>query len=166
MIITKSSAIAKINDSETKLFAKVCEKGINDLTCKNTEFTKDFELSNDQQEYGLNKFSSLESLELNNFAKGSISDEFGVTVQIVKKKAFVKCYKSDRLILEIAMSVNQLESLEDKYCYDLQRFDGTLPNQTYHMFYAGTYFLKSESGVLSTKLVDLRLLKFVNVLDI
>lgn len=164
MKITKSSAIAKTTDKDIKLFSKVCEKGINELTGKNTEFTKDFELSDEQQDYNLNKLSYLKNLEPNTFVKGSISDEFGITVQIVKNKAFMKCYQENKLVLEIAMSVNQLESLEDKYCYDLQRFDDTLPNQIYHLFYAGTFFLKED--LLSSKLVDLRLLKFVNVLDI
>lgn len=166
-LYTKSSAEAKITDEDIAVFSKVCEKGINEFTDKNTEFTAGFELTEDQGfKYGLKKSRVLKELELNQFAKLAISDKFKVAVEIKGKKVFMKCYQSDSLVLEIAMSKTQLEAIEDKFYYDIEIFDEEIPRQKYQLFFAGTFMRKTTEGPLSSKLTDLRLLKIVNMYDV
>lgn len=166
-LYTKSSADAKITEADIEIFSKVCEKGINELTDKNTEFTDNFELSVDQKfSHGLKKARVLKELESNQFAKLAISDKFKLAVEINKNKVFLKCYQSDNLILEISMSKKQLDALEDKYCYDLELFDNQLPSVKYHLFFAGTFMRTQTDGPLKSKLVDLRLMKFVDTRDL
>lgn len=167
ILYTKSSADAKISEADIEIFSKVCEKGINELTDKNTEFTDSFELSEEyKQSHSLKKARVLKELEINQFAKLAISDKFKLAVEINKSKVFLKCYQSDNLILEISMSKKQLEALEDKFCYDLELFDSQLPSVKYHLFFAGTFMRSQNEGPLKSKLVDLRLMKFVDTRDI
>lgn len=166
-LYTKSSADAKLTEDDIATFSKVCEKGINELTDRNTEFTEDFNLSQDlEYTYNLKKARVLKELQVNEFAKIAISDKFKLAVETIKNKVFLKCYQSEELILEISMSKKQLQALEDKYCYDLELFDGDVPQVKYHLFYAGTFMRTENNGVLKSKLVDLRLLKLVDTRDI
>lgn len=166
-LYTKSSAIAKVTDEDIKIFSKVCEKGINDFTDKNTEFTDNFELAEElQASHNLKKARVLKDLEINQFAKVAISDRFLLAVEIVKNKVFLKCYQGDTLILEINMSKAQLESIEDKYYYDLEKFTDCVPRVKYQIFYAGSFMRKNPDSPLSSKLIDLRLLKIVDLRDV
>lgn len=166
-LYTKSSAEAKLTDEDIKIFARVCEKGINEFTNNNTEFTDDFELDEEAKfNYGLKKMRVLKDLEQNQFSKCAISDKTGLLVEEVKNKVFLKCYQSEKLVLEISMSKKQLEAIEDKYYYDIERFDDELPRSRYQLFYAGTFMRKETEGPLSSKLTDLRLLKIVNMVDV
>lgn len=166
-LYTKSSAEAKLTETDIAVFSKVCEQGINELTDKNTEFTDSFKLTGEQEfTHSLKKARVLKELEVNQFAKLAISDKFKLAVETVKNKVFLKCYQSDKLVLEISMSSKQLAALEDKYYYDLELYDGELPNIKYHIFYAGTFMRTASDGALKSKLTDLRLLKFVDTRDI
>lgn len=166
-LFTKSSSEAKLTDEDIKIFARVCEKGINEFTQKNTQFTDTFELESEMQfQYGLKKFRSIKDLEPNQFCKAAVSDKYYVAIQLVKNKAFMKCYQSDKLVMEIAMSKAQLEAIEDKYYYDIERFTDNVPRNRYQVFYAGSYMRKQDCDYISTKLTDLRLLKIVNLLDV
>ncbi len=166
-LYTKSSAEAKMTDEDIKIFSKVCEKGINELTDKNTEFTDGFELGEDLKfSHGLKKARVLKELEVNQFAKLAISDKFKLAVEIVKNKVFLKCYQSENLILEISMSKKQLEALEDKFYYDFELFSDEVPAVKYHLFFAGTFMRSTSEGPLKSKLTDLRLLKFVDTRDL
>lgn len=166
-LYTKSSADAKLTEADIKLFSRVCEKGINEFTGNNTEFTTDFELDEETKfSFGLKKMRVLKELETNQFCKCAVSDKCGLVVEIVKERAFVKCYQSEQLVLEIAMSTKQLQAIEDKYYYDIERFDDKLPRARYQIFYAGTFMRKQNDGPLSTKLTDLRLFKIVNMIDV
>lgn len=166
-LYTKSSADAKLTEDDIVIFSKVCEKGLNETTDKNVDFTADFKLPTDLEfTHNLKKTRVLKELEVNQFAKIAISDKFKLAVETVKNKVFLKCYQTENLVLEIAMSKKQLEALEDKYYYDLEVFDGEVPNTKYHVFYAGTFMRTENDGPLKSKLVDLRLLKFVDTRDI
>lgn len=166
-LYTKSSAEAKLSEDDIKIFSRVCEKGINEFTQKNMEFTADFELDEETRyKYGLKKIRVLKELQKNQFSKIAISDKCAIAVEIIKNKAFIKCYQSETLILEIAMSTKQLEAIEDKYYYDIERFDKCGPRQKYQIFYAGTFMRKDDQAPLSSKLNDLRLLKIVNMIDV
>ncbi|WOO86939.1 hypothetical protein RZE82_07425 [Mollicutes bacterium LVI A0039] len=159
-LYTKSSSEAKLNEEDIKVFSRVCEKGINEFTQLNTEFTDNFTLTDDQQfQYGLKKLRVLKDLTPNQFCKVAISDKCVIDVEQVKNKIFFKCYQSQSLVLEIAMSVNQLEALEEKYNCDFVDSDGTIPTDKFQIFYAGTFMRKTADGPLSSKLTDLRLLK-------
>lgn len=166
-LYTKSSADAKLTDQDIELFSKVCEKGINEATDKNIEFTADFKVPEELEfTHNLKKFRVLKELEVNQFAKIAVSDKFKLAVETIKNRVFVKCYQTDTLVLEIAMSKKQLAALEDKYYYDLEIFDGEVPSTKYHVFYAGTFMRTDADGPLKSKLVDLRLLKFVDTRDL
>ncbi len=163
-IFTKSSAEAKISSSEQDIFAKVCEKGINDFTEKNQEYTNDFQLSSDQEDfYRLKKFRSVRKMEFNYFTKQAICDRFVMKVEHLKQKSFIKCYQNNELVLEIAASKSQINAIEDKYYYHLKRDDGK-SNDKYQLFYAGTFMYKDKNTpYLSSKLIDLRLIKLVKL---
>lgn len=164
-IFTKSSAVAKIDGDELKLFAKVCEKGLNDFTQKNQEYTNDFKLSNEQKEfYRLKKFRVIKKMEEKYFCKQAISDRFTISVENKKNKSFIRCYQNQELVLEIAATPMQIQAIEDKFYYDFDYYKGELPKKKYQLFYAGTFMYKNqESQVLSSKLIDLRLLKIVKL---
>lgn len=166
-LFTKSSAEAKMTDEDIKLFSKVCEKGINEFTDKNTEFTEEFELADEQKiMYGLKKSRVIKELETNQFAKIAISDRFSLCTQTIKNKVFLKAYQGEVLVLEISMSKSQLTAIEDKYYYDIEIFDNKPPRTKYQLFYSGTFMRKSIDSPLSSKLVDLRLLKIVDLRDV
>lgn len=166
-LYTKSSADAKLTKQDIEIFSKVCEKGINETTEKNVDFTADFKLPTDLEfTHNLKKVRVLKDLAVNQFAKVAISDKFKLAVEINKAKVFLKCYQSDTLVLEITMSKTQLAALEDKYYYDLELFDGQVPSTKYHLFYGGTFLRTDGDGPLKSKLADLRLLKFVDTRDI
>ncbi len=166
-LFTKSSIEAKLTEEDINIYARVCEKGINEFTQKNTQFTDSFELEESMEfQYGLKKFRSIKDLEHNYFCKAAVSDKYYVAIQVIKNKAFMKCYQSDKLVMEIAMSKSQLEAIEDKYYYDIERYTDKTPRNRYQVFYAGTFMRKQGSECLSTKLTDLRLLKIVNLQDV
>ncbi len=163
-IFTKSSVEAKLTDEDINLFAKVCEKGINDYTDKNQEYTNDFQLTEDIEDfYRLKKFRVLKKMEPNNFTKQAISDRFTISVErINKNKCFLKCQQNNQLALEIAMSEKQLQAIEDKFNYRFKLSDNVAPTEKYQLFYAGTFMYKDkENNYLSSKLANLKLFKIV-----
>ncbi len=164
-LFTKSSPEAKINDEDIMLFAKVCEKGLNDHTKKNQEYTNDFKLAEDQEDfYRLKKFRVIKKMENNYFTKQAISDRFAINVETKKNKAFIRCYQNNELVLEIAATPAQIEAIENKFYYDFDYYKGKAATKKYQLFYAGTFMYKDkETTSLSSKLVDLRLLKIVKI---
>ncbi len=165
-IFTKSSVEAKMTPEKSDIFAKVCEKGINDFTEKNQEYTNDFKLPIDEEEYyRLKKFRFLKTMPTKHFASQAIADRFVIRISHGKNnKSFIKCYQSKELVLEIAASPRQIEAIEDKYHYYF-KLDGKTENQDkYQLFYAGTFMEKSaDATYLSSKLTDLRLFKVVKI---
>lgn len=154
-LYTKSSAIAKLTDEDIKIFSRVLEKAINDFTDRNTEWTDDFQLSEEQVPvYTPKKLRSLGDLTPKLFAKLAIADKCQVSFEQIKSKIFVKCYHGEKLVLEIAMSLAQMEAIEDKYDVDFDQAD-----VKYQLYFAGTFMRKHEDGPLSSKLSDLRLFK-------
>ncbi len=164
-IFTKSSAIAKISDEDIKLFSKVCEKGLNDYTEKNQQYTNDFKLSEEQEDfYRLKKFRVLKKMENGYFAKQAISDRFAINVENIKNKSFIRCYQNNELVLEIAATKAQIEAIENKFYYDFDYYKGESAKKKYQLFYAGTFMYKDKNTeYLSSKLIDLRLLKIVKL---
>lgn len=162
---TKSSVDAKITADDIELFAKVCEKGINDYTEKNQQYTNDFKLGLDNEEfYRLKKFRFIKQLENNMFTKQAISDRFNICVETKKNKSFLKCFQNHELVLEIALSPSQVEAIENKYYYTFDYDKGIEPRKKYQLFYAGTFMYKDkDTKHLSSKLVDLKLIKIVKI---
>ncbi len=166
-LFTNNSALAKVTEEDINIFSKVCEKGLNDLTEKNTEFTDSFKLSDDMEySHSLKKFRVINKLESKQFCKAAISDRFNLSVSIVKNKVFLKAYQGDEVVLEISMSKSQLEAIEDKFYYDIQIDEGFKPSSKYHLFYAGTFMRNQDGKLIVSKLQDLRLIKLVNYIDL
>lgn len=164
-LFTKSSVDAKLEDTDLQLFAKVCEKGLNDHTRKNQEYTNDFKLTAEQEDfYRLKKFRVIKKMEHNMFCKQAISDRFAINVETKKNKSFIRCYQNNELVLEIAATPTQIEAIENKFYYDFDYYKGTNATKKYQLFYAGTFMYKNkETTVLSSKLSDLRLFKIVKL---
>lgn len=162
MLITKNSNEAKLTKEEVNLSAKVIEKGFNDLSEKNQEFTNKFSLDNNFEYLELAKLGDLSELDNKHFAKGNIQLKCSISVDIFKSNAFMRLYVFGNLVMKIKMSEKQLDSIEDKFNTDMELHEDGVPKIEYTVFIGGVFRKEEES--LQTKLEDLRLFKVIDMI--
>lgn len=158
-IFTKSSAEAKITDIDNEIFKKVVEKRFNEHTGLNKLFENDFRLQDGQYEqYQPYKFDAINELEEKFFVKACLTDRFKMNYKELKNKTLLCAYVDNKLVLEISMTMKQLDAILDKYEVNLSTDEPKLITATKYLFYAGT-FMRNEKGILTSKLTNLNLIK-------
>lgn len=161
MIITKNNNEAKLTALDKAIFSKVLEKQMNEDLRKNTEFTNDFQLKDNEQHYAIVKLQQIRQLEQKQFAKGAVAIDCKLAVKVIKSNAFLKIYRKGQVELEIKLSVNQLNALEDKYDTDIELETKELPTINYRIYIASTFMRNNEC--IYCKLSDLKLLRFCDL---
>ncbi len=103
-------------------------------------------------------FLKLTAIEDKQFAKGAFRFKGGLAVKVVKKQAFLKMYDENREVLEIKLSLNQLDALEDKYDTSIELETKEPPTIEYQIYMAATFMRRDK--LLYAKLENLKLLRF------
>lgn len=158
-IFTKSSVEAKLSDGDIDIFKQVVEKRFNEHTKLNKRFETIFSLEREEyQQYQPYLYPSLSIMEEKYFTKATLADRFKINYVELKNKAIIKCYVEDELVVEISVTLKQLDSIIEKYNLDIDQEDVVSSKKTHYLIYAGT-FMKNDKNILTSKLVDLRLIK-------
>lgn len=155
-IFTKSSVEAALNEDDIEIFRLVIEKRFNEHIKLTKHFPNEFHLFEHQyQQYQPYLFPSISILEEKYFTKVTVADYFHISYVKLKNKAILKFFIKKELVLEISMTLKQLDAIIDKYDLDIEE---TLSSRRYYLVYAGT-FLKNDKLIVTSKLQDLKLIK-------